>query len=229
MGALLYQTLRESIVDAIRSKIFNHEIKPGQRIVELELAKEFHTSRGPIREALRQLENEGIIVYTRNVGCSVRELSFQDSYEVYLLRTNYEVVSVRFQQGNISEETMRHLKEILERMKNLTAREFDQVFACDNEFHEELVKMCGMPRLQKAWKEQYYGNLFAGYDLVQDKEAVAKRQYASHKVIFDACVSGDCEAICKAIKDHYWRTIAGMMRDQNVDDPRLQNAWEHTF
>ena len=60
--------------------------------------------------------------------------------------------------------------------------------------------MCGMPRVQKAWKEQYYGNLFAGYDLVQDKEAVAKRQYASHKVIFDACVSGDCEAICKAIR-----------------------------
>ena len=67
MGALLYQTLRESIVDAIRSKIFNHEIKSGQRIVELELAKEFHTSRGPIREALRQLENEGIIV----PGCIV--------------------------------------------------------------------------------------------------------------------------------------------------------------
>ena len=109
MGALLYQTLRESIVDAIRSKIFNHEIKSGQRIVELELAKEFHTSRGPIREALRQLENEGIIVYTRNVGCSVKELSFQDSYEVYLLRTNYEVISVRFLQGKIPEETKQRL------------------------------------------------------------------------------------------------------------------------
>ena len=164
MGALLYQTLRESIVDAIRSKIFNHEIKSGQRIVELELAKEFHTSRGPIREALRQLENEGIIVYTRNVGCSVKELSFQDSYEVYLLRTNYEVISVRFLQGKIPEDTMQRLEEILDRMKNLTAEEFDQVFECDNEFHEELVKMCGMPRVQKAWKEQYYGNLFAGYE-----------------------------------------------------------------
>ena len=130
MGALLYQTLRESIVDAIRSKIFNHEIKPGQRIVELELAKEFHTSRGPIREALRQLENEGIIVYARNVGCSVKELSFQDSYEVYLLRTNYEVVSVRFLQGKIPEKSMQHLEEILKRMKNLTAEEFDQVFEC---------------------------------------------------------------------------------------------------
>ncbi len=130
---------------------------------------------GPIREALRQLENEGIIVYARNVGCSVKELSFQDSYEVYLLRTNYEVVSVRFLQGKIPEKSMQHLEEILERMKNLTAEEFDQVFECDNEFHEELVKMCGMPRVQKAWKEQYYGNLFAGYDLVQDKEAIAKR------------------------------------------------------
>ena len=46
MGALLYQTLRESIVDAIRSKIFNHEIKPGQRIVELELAKEISYKPG---------------------------------------------------------------------------------------------------------------------------------------------------------------------------------------
>ena len=59
---------------------------------------------------------------------------------------------------------MQRLEEILDRMKNLTAEEFDQVFECDNEFHEELVKMCGMPRVQKAWKEQYYGNLFAGYE-----------------------------------------------------------------
>ena len=56
--------------------------------MEMELAHEFQTSRGPIREALRQLENEGIVEYTRNVGCSVRTFSFWDSYEVYLLRTN---------------------------------------------------------------------------------------------------------------------------------------------
>ena len=67
--------------------------------MEMELAHEFQTSRGPIREALRQLENEGIVEYTRNVGCSVRTFSFWDSYEVYLLRTNYEAVSVRFLNG----------------------------------------------------------------------------------------------------------------------------------
>ena len=73
---------------------------------------------------------------------------------------------------------MQPLEEILKRMKNLTAEEFDQVFECDNEFHEELVKMCGMPRVQTAWKEQYYGNLFAGYDLVQDKEALERAIHA---------------------------------------------------
>ena len=65
MSELLYQTLRESVVNAIRTKIMNHQIRPGERIVEMELAHEFQTSRGPIREALRQLENEGIVEYPR--------------------------------------------------------------------------------------------------------------------------------------------------------------------
>lgn len=110
MSELLYQTLRESVVNAIRTKIMNHQIRPGERIVEMELAHEFQTSRGPIREALRQLENEGIVEYTRNVGCSVRTFSFWDSYEVYLLRTNYEAVSVRFLNGKIPGQEKRYRK-----------------------------------------------------------------------------------------------------------------------
>ena len=53
MTELGYKTLRESIVDIIRKRIINRELQPGQKIVEQELAKEFKTSRAPIREALR--------------------------------------------------------------------------------------------------------------------------------------------------------------------------------
>ncbi|MCD8084682.1 MAG: GntR family transcriptional regulator, partial [Clostridiales bacterium] len=81
MGRLSYRTLRENIADIIRMKIINQELKPGDHIVEAELANEFGISRGPIREALRQLENEGLIEYTRNVGCSVKQITIQDSYE----------------------------------------------------------------------------------------------------------------------------------------------------
>ena len=58
MSGLTYRTLRENVAAAIRMKILNQELAPGTRIVEQSLSKEFGISRGPIREALRQLEYE---------------------------------------------------------------------------------------------------------------------------------------------------------------------------
>ena len=95
MTELGYKTLRESIVDIIRKRIINRELQPGQKIVEQELAKEFKTSRAPIREALRELENEGLVEYVRNAGCSVKEITFEESFEIYLMRANYEIMAVR--------------------------------------------------------------------------------------------------------------------------------------
>ncbi len=89
MTELGYKTLRENIVDIIRKRIINRELQPGQKIVEQELAKEFKTSRAPIREALRELENEGLVEYVRNAGCSVKEITFEESFEIYLMRANY--------------------------------------------------------------------------------------------------------------------------------------------
>lgn len=71
MSKLRYQTLRENVTKVIREKILNRELQPGMRIIEQNLSEELEVSRGPIREALRQLEQEGVVEYTRNVGCSV--------------------------------------------------------------------------------------------------------------------------------------------------------------
>lgn len=225
MSELTYRTLRESMVDAIRNKILNYEIKPGERIVESDLASEFHTSRGPVREALRQLENEGILTYTRNVGCSVQTFSFWDSYEVYLLRTNYELLSVRLMRGKIPEDTLKILEECLEQMRALTVEQFQAVFDLDNNFHEALIRMPKMERLHKAWKDQYYSNLLAGYDLDPEKEIIVKRQYDSHYQIYEACLEQNCEKICERIKEHYGRTIDRMMKEEQVGNQELIESW----
>ena len=135
MTELGYKTLRESIVDIIRKRIINRELQPGQKIVEQELAKEFQTSRAPIREALRELENEGLVEYVRNAGCSVKEITFEESFEIYLMRANYEIMAVRLLGGKIPEETLQEMEKILERMKNLDVDEYDQLFSYDNKFH----------------------------------------------------------------------------------------------
>lgn len=124
---------------------------------------------------------------------------------------------------------MRHLEEILKRMKKLTAEEFDQVFECDNEFHEELVKMCGMPRVQ-AWKEQFTTVIFSP-DMIWCRTKKLSQNGSMHRIrsFMMHVWQEDCEEICKAIKGHYWRTIGEMMREQNVDAPDLERGWESAF
>ena len=106
MAKLRYRTLRENVVDEIRMKILNREYEPGMRIVEQNLSDELGVSRGPIREALRQLEQEGLVEYVRNVGCSVKQVTLEDVYEIYLLRATYEQVAVRTYEGQLSDEDL---------------------------------------------------------------------------------------------------------------------------
>ena len=118
MSKLRYQTLRENVAKVIREKILNKELKPGMRIIEQNLSDELEVSRGPIREALRQLEQEGVVEYTRNVGCSVKEITIKDLYEIYLLRSTYEILAVKLCGGQFEQEDIERMEEVLEHMRS---------------------------------------------------------------------------------------------------------------
>ena len=195
MGKLDYRTLRENVADEIRMKILNGDMKPGDKIIEQELASEFGISRGPVREALRQLEQEGMVEYSRNVGCSVKHIGMDDVYEIYYMRANYEMMAVRLYNAPFPQETIEKMEQVLEQMKQLHKEEYRKVFELDNEFHEAILDLVSFKRLKKAWEDLNYGNIVTGYNMEIDSEQVIKRQYLIHGKLLNACADIPCKAM----------------------------------
>lgn len=225
MAPLYYKTLREEILDQIRMRIVNQELKPGEKIVETDLANEFGVSRAPIREALRQLENENLIEYVRNAGCSVKEVTAQDAYEIYLMRAHYEMLAVKIVQGKIPEDVIESMQEVLDKMTNIEEENYLDVFTLDNEFHGKLLKAIGLSRLYKEWKELNYGNIITSRKKNLDKSKVVKRQYAKHKPLLDVYRTGDCEKICEAIYGHYHGTIEAIVKEEGNEKEYLHSFY----
>lgn len=215
MGKLSHRTLREKIVEEIRAKIMDQELLPGMRIVEQDLSEEFGVSRGPIREALRQLEQEGMVEYKRNAGCSVRKVTLDDIKEIYMLSSTYEMLAVKSYDGKFLEEDIRKMDEILEQMKSLKDSNYTTVVSLDCLLHRVIIERAGLSRLEKAWTDMNYGNILSCYAGNRDIKEIEKRQYRIHKELVDACRTRDTETICKAISAHYNLTVTRVLKEGN--------------
>lgn len=184
------------------------------RIIEQELSDELGVSRGPIREALRQLEQEGMVEYTRNVGCSVREITIQDVYETYLLRSNYEMIAVRLYEAQFTDEEIAKMEEAVELMRNLTIENYSDVVSYGCMLHAVIIEKAGLARLTKAWSDLEYGEILSCNAGFVDKQSVIERQYPIHRDLVDVCKTRDVDAVCQAISDHYMVTVKRLKNEE---------------
>lgn len=221
MHNIIHATLREQVADAIRVKIIKHELEPGQRIIESDIAQTFGVSHGPVREALRQLEQEGIVEYTRNAGCSVRKLDIMEIIEVLMIRCIIEYSSVKAIQGNLSEEALSDFREVLDMMKRSASITDSDPEEIDAEFHRILILNSNMPHLIKLWDSYEYVMLFTFSNIVDYDEYMALQFYNNHKIIYDAFATRDCVKMCKAIHEHYISNISKMLASNNMTEADL--------
>lgn len=146
------KTLREQVYGFIKSKIINGEIKPGEKINEYEFAKELGISRGPVREALRQIEQEGLVQYMPNRGCMVTKLTDKEMYEMGMIRANLEMLAADVCEGNFSDATIHILEQCVDEMEKYEKEKaLEKVIEADQKFHEAIVKEPGLLHLQKLW------------------------------------------------------------------------------
>jgi DNA-binding GntR family transcriptional regulator len=108
---------RETLVDRLRTAIVHGELFPGQRLVEVDLAATFGSSRGSVREALVMLENEGLVIRERNRGASVRPISLREAIEITEVRAVVEGLCARKAASVIGAEDRRRLQKLAKAMR----------------------------------------------------------------------------------------------------------------
>lgn len=149
------RTLSDDVVNSIRNAILVGRLSPGERLGEEALAESLGVSRGPVREAFRQLEREGLIVQHRNGRAYVARLSREDLEEIYPLRTALEMLAVQLAVRNATPEVLNELQQILDTVSSspeimLTEQEAAEF---DINFHDTLCRAAGNKRLYACWSD----------------------------------------------------------------------------
>ena len=108
-----YKPLRELVFETLREAIASGRLKPGQRLMELQLAEDLGVSRTPVREAIRQLELEGLVVMVPRKGAYVAELSLRDMAEVFEMRAALDGLAAALAAERITEEEIDFLERCL--------------------------------------------------------------------------------------------------------------------
>lgn len=140
-----------TVATSLREMIVGGELGSGERLVERDLADRFGISRIPLREAIQQLEREGLVEIFRNRGAIVRTLTRSDVGEIYDLRTLLEGDAIFRSVKRIDEETLARA-ELVHRLLGSASTKVRQG-ELNREFHELLYSQCGNARQLKAIRE----------------------------------------------------------------------------
>jgi DNA-binding GntR family transcriptional regulator len=193
------------IADQLREQIVQGTFRPGDQINESVLASQLHTSRGPVREALQRLCQEGILVSRRNRGVFVLELATEDIREIYAVRQAVEstAADALLDAGQQQvKDTCQALAAIISDMaKQVAASDWQAIARLDMEFHTSFVAGAGNTRLIRI-----YETLAAESRMCILNLAVAYPRIdvlvQEHQMLLDLLEAGDKEALHKAIKRH---------------------------
>lgn len=142
-------TLRDRVVSALRESIVSGRIPPGTRLSEPSLARELRVSRGPIREAIRELAAEGLVRIEARIGTFVTHPEAREVEETFAIKGALEGLAARLACGQGTEASRRaRLMPLLEALDR-AAIEADSAtyLACSRRFHEAIVELAGNARL----------------------------------------------------------------------------------
>jgi DNA-binding GntR family transcriptional regulator len=189
-----YESIAQSVARELREMIADGRLKPGEPLRQEAIAKQLGTSRIPVREALRQLESEGLVVYRVNSGARVAVLDFNECVEIYKIRERLEPLAISESVGRLTEEQLETVAQLARELEGMTD-DHERWLAGDRRFHLACYAGVTTDRLlqmiQNFWNTtQRYRRVLLTTFHESDFEAAT----AEHRLIVDALQSQNARA-----------------------------------
>ena len=195
-------TLQEQAYDYVKAQIMNLELKPGQYITDSQVASELNVSRTPVREALRRLEQEGLLVNQARRGWKVYALSLEDIHEIFDIKASLEGMLARRAATCQDEGLQKSLREAMEGMKRAARTgDGDAWLEADFQLHRVIFSMGGNERaagIIQNLNDQWH-RVRIGFLAMQGR---IERSNPEHEAVVDMILSGDSQEAERLMRIH---------------------------
>lgn len=211
-----YLPLRDVVFNTLRKAILKGELKPGERLMEIALAEKLGVSRTPVREAMRKLENEGLVVMAPRRGAQVANITEKDLNDVLEVRIALENLSIEKACARMNEAELEELKKAAENFdKTMEDGNLVKLAEADVAFHEVIYRASDNKRLQQVlnnlrehiyrYRVEYLKDEDTRNQLVNEHEelyeAIKNRDVKRAQEISYNHIENQREAIIRSIQD----------------------------
>lgn len=208
-------SLRGRVFNRIREDILSGKYAQSEELKENTIGAELGVSRTPVREALRQLELEGLVNIIPNKGAYVTGISEKDIHDIYVIRSYLEGLCAKWACEHITEQQIEELEEVIYLSDfHMRKEHFDQIVELDNKFHELIYAASGSKILQHVLSDfHHYVQRIRKITLSRVERASKSNE--EHQAILDAIKKRDGELAEKLAHEHIIQTI------QNISNQGL--------
>ncbi|MCF2682660.1 GntR family transcriptional regulator [Faecalicatena contorta] len=206
-----YLPLRDVVFNTLRQAILRGELKPGERLMEIQLANKLGVSRTPIREAIRKLELEGLVLMIPRKGAEVADISEKSLRDVLEVREALEELAVQLACDKITKEEIEDLKKAAEDFKKiLKSRDITEIAEADVRFHDIIFMATDNQKLVQLLnnlREQMY-RFRVEY---LKKEEVHPQLIAEHEKIIEHIMERDKVKASAIVSEHINNQVEGVI------------------
>lgn len=200
-------SLRGRVYQSIREDILSGRYEQNTELKEAAIGAELGVSRTPVREALRQLELEGLVTIIPNRGAYVNMITAKDVQDIYVLRSMLEGLCARWATENITKEQLEDLEETLCLSEYHTGKEnYEKLYELDSLFHEQLYAASNS-RILKHILSDFHDYVKMVRKATISSQTRSVKSTEEHRAIFEAVRARDADQAEALAKQHVKRTI----------------------